>query len=165
MITQTADWGGMKTSKRVFSTLKFTSHKCTTSRWKTPFNYLAMRRTKCVWKLLRLIYHQKELIRTSILSSLKNRNISADIADGCGLDGRGTGGRFPGGVRDFLFSTAFRWALGFAHPPIQWIPGALSPGLKRQRREADHSIQRRRKEWWSYTSTPPDIFMMWCLIN
>jgi hypothetical protein len=25
-------------------------------------------------------------------------------------------------------------------PPIQWVPGALSPGVKRQGREADHSL-------------------------
>jgi hypothetical protein len=24
-------------------------------------------------------------------------------------------------------------------PPIQWVPGALSPGVNRQGREADHS--------------------------
>jgi hypothetical protein len=37
------------------------------------------------------------------------------------------------------FTTASRTALEPTQPPIQWIPGALSLGLKRPRREADHS--------------------------
>jgi hypothetical protein len=32
-----------------------------------------------------------------------------------------------------------RTALGPTQPPIQWVPGALSLGVKRPRREADHS--------------------------
>jgi hypothetical protein len=39
----------------------------------------------------------------------------------------------------FLFTTASRTALGPTQPPIQWVPGALSLGVKRQGREADHS--------------------------
>jgi hypothetical protein len=39
----------------------------------------------------------------------------------------------------FLFTTASRMALGPSQPPIQWVPGALSPGVKRLGREADHS--------------------------
>jgi hypothetical protein len=36
--------------------------------------------------------------------------------------------------QDFLFSTASKSTLGPPQPPIQWLPGALSPG-----REDDHS--------------------------
>jgi hypothetical protein len=50
---------------------------------------------------------------------------SVGIAKGYGLDGRGS---------IFLYSTASRRALGSTQPPIQWVPGALSPG-----REVDHS--------------------------
>jgi hypothetical protein len=39
----------------------------------------------------------------------------------------------------FLFTTAFRTALGPTQPPIQWVPRALSLGIKRPRCEADHS--------------------------
>jgi hypothetical protein len=44
-------------------------------------------------------------------------------------------------IKTFLFSTASRPALGPTQPPIQWVPGVLSPGVKRQGREADHSPQ------------------------
>jgi hypothetical protein len=39
----------------------------------------------------------------------------------------------------FLFTTASRTALGPTQPPIQCVPGALSLGVKRSLREADHS--------------------------
>jgi hypothetical protein len=39
----------------------------------------------------------------------------------------------------FLFSTASRPTLGPRQPHIQWVPGAVSPGVKRLGREADHS--------------------------
>jgi len=39
----------------------------------------------------------------------------------------------------FLFITASRPTLGPAQPPIQWVPGALSLGVKRPGREADYS--------------------------
>jgi hypothetical protein len=45
--------------------------------------------------------------------------------------------------------------------PIQSVPGALSPGGKRQGREADHSPppSGKAKEMWIYTSTSPYAFM------
>jgi hypothetical protein len=39
-----------------------------------------------------------------------------------------------------LFSPASIPALGSAQPHIRWIPEALSPGVKRPDREADHSL-------------------------
>jgi hypothetical protein len=51
--------------------------------------------------------------------------------------------------------------------PIQWVLGALSLGVKRPGREADHSPQfsAEVKNAWSYTSTPQYIFMAWCLVK
>jgi hypothetical protein len=39
-----------------------------------------------------------------------------------------------------IFSTASRPVLRPTQPAIQWVPGALSPGVKRPGREADHSL-------------------------
>jgi hypothetical protein len=39
-------------------------------------------------------------------------------------------GSSPGRVKNFLFSTSSRPVLGPTQPPIQWVPGALSPGGK-----------------------------------
>jgi hypothetical protein len=38
-----------------------------------------------------------------------------------------------------IFTTTSRTALGLTQPPIQWVPGALSQGVKRPERDADHS--------------------------
>jgi hypothetical protein len=38
----------------------------------------------------------------------------------------------------FLFSIMPRPAVGSTHPPRQWVPGTVSPRVKRPRREADH---------------------------
>jgi hypothetical protein len=39
----------------------------------------------------------------------------------------------------FPFAAMSRLALGPTQPPIQWIPKALFPGIKRPDRQADHS--------------------------
>jgi hypothetical protein len=63
----------------------------------------------------------------------------------------------PGRVKNFLFSKSSRPALEPTQPPIQWVPGALSPGC-----EADHSppASVEVKKMWIYTSTPPYTFMV-----
>jgi hypothetical protein len=64
-------------------------------------------------------------------------------------------------------STVSNTALWPAQPPIQWVPAVLSPGVKRPRREADHSpaTSAEVKNAWSYTSTPQYVFMAWCLVR
>jgi hypothetical protein len=56
---------------------------------------------------------------------------------------------------------SFRPALGHTQPPIQLVSGAPSPGVKRQEREADHSLlaSAEVKKVGIYTSTPPYAFM------
>jgi hypothetical protein len=66
------------------------------------------------------------------------------IALGYGLNGRG--GRVPVGVGNFSPT----------EPPTQRVTGALSLGVKRPGREADHSPPSSAdvKNAWRYTSTP-----------
>jgi hypothetical protein len=73
----------------------------------------------------------------------------------------------PGRVKNFLFSTSSRLALGPTQPTIQWAPGALSLGVKQSGREADHSppASAEVKKMWIYISTPPYAFMAQCLIS
>jgi len=59
------------------------------------------------------------------------------------------------GLGILLFTTASTTALGPTQPPIKWVPVALSLGVKRPGREADHSTLTNAevKNAWSYTST------------
>jgi hypothetical protein len=58
-------------------------------------------------------------------------------ATGYGLDGRGLN---PGRSNIFLFSKASKPILRPSQPPIQWVPGSISPEVKRRWREADYSL-------------------------
>jgi hypothetical protein len=49
------------------------------------------------------------------------------------------GVRFLVGSRIILFSTSSRPALGPTQPPIQCVPGAVSPGVKRPGRKGYYS--------------------------
>jgi hypothetical protein len=70
----------------------------------------------------------------------KSRDSSVGIALGYGLDDRGSRVRFPAGAVNFsLPTTASRTDPGPTQPPIQWVTGALSLGVKRPGRESDHS--------------------------
>jgi hypothetical protein len=62
-----------------------------------------------------------------------------------------------GRVKNFLFSTSSRPALGSTQPPIQCVSG----------READHSptATAKVKKMWIYTSTSPYVFTAQCLIK
>jgi hypothetical protein len=67
----------------------------------------------------------------------------------------------PGRVNNFLFFTSPGLALVSTQPAMQRIPGAVSPGVKRPGREADHSppTSAKIKKMWIYASTPPYTFM------
>jgi hypothetical protein len=76
------------------------------------------------------------------------------IALGYGLNDRWFDSRYRLGI--FLFATAFIPDLGPTQPPIQWVPEAVSLGVKRPGREADHSLPSNAevKKAWSCTSNP-----------
>jgi hypothetical protein len=64
------------------------------------------------------------------------------IATGYGLDDLGVGVRDP---------------VGPTQPPIQWVPRAVSTGVKRQGRETDHSAPTNaevKKMWIYYIYSP-----------
>jgi hypothetical protein len=56
-----------------------------------------------------------------------------------------------------IFSTSSRLARGPTQPLIEWVSGAISPGVKKQGSEADRSPPSctEVKKKWIYTSTPP----------
>jgi hypothetical protein len=78
----------------------------------------------------------------------------AHSAQRLGLDNRDITIRFPEGETMSFVSRASKPALGPTQPPI-------SPGVKRMGREADHwsPASAEVKNAWSYTSTPPSVFM------
>jgi hypothetical protein len=77
-----------------------------------------------------------------------------------GLHYRGIGVRIPV-VKNVLLSTSSRPALGHTQPPIQWVPWALFPGVKRLGNKSDHSpaTSAEVKKMWIYKSIPPYAFM------
>jgi hypothetical protein len=83
------------------------------------------------------------------------RDSSVGIATGCVRAG-GPRVWSPGGVINFLFSRSSRLALRSTQPSIQWVPGALSSGVKRPGGAAHHSpsTSAEVKKMWVYTSTP-----------
>jgi hypothetical protein len=81
---------------------------------------------------------------------------SVSIVSGYGLDDRGS---IPSrGKMIFPLATVSRPALGPTQPPIQWVPGALSLGLKRGRGvtlTTHPYLVSRLKMSRIYTSSPP----------
>jgi hypothetical protein len=65
--------------------------------------------------------------------------ILVGIATGYGLDDRGGRSSSLGSVKNFLFFTSSRHALGSTQPPIKRVSGVPSLGAKRPGREAENS--------------------------
>jgi len=85
---------------------------------------------------------------------------------GYGLDDRGSRVRFPAGLGIFFSAIVSRRVLGPIQP-IEWVPGVLSLVVKRPEPDADQSppFSAAVKNTWSYTSTPPYVFVAWCLVK
>jgi hypothetical protein len=64
-----------------------------------------------------------------------------------------------------IFSKASKLVLRSTQPLVQLIPAALSRGVKRPGREADHSplYTVEVKNAYSCTYTPTYVFVVWCL--
>jgi hypothetical protein len=58
-------------------------------------------------------------------------------------------------------------ALGPTQPPVQWVTGALSLGIKWPGHEAEHTLPSSAevKNVWSCISTPPYVFLAWWLVK
>jgi hypothetical protein len=71
------------------------------------------------------------------------------------------------GVGIFPFTTASKPPLGPTQPPIQWVSGALSLGVKRPGREADHTrtSSAEVKECAELYLHPQYAFIAWCSIK
>jgi len=68
------------------------------------------------------------------ITKCRDSSVSVGIRVRAGRSGFDSRQRF--GIS--LYATASRPALGPAQPPIQWVPGILTPAVKRQGCEADH---------------------------
>jgi hypothetical protein len=85
------------------------------------------------------------------------------IVSGYWLDDRAIEIWYPVEAKGFfLLSCVSRPALGSTQPPVQWVPGVLSPGLKRGRgvtlTTQPHLVPRSRMSR-SYTPLPPSAFV------
>jgi hypothetical protein len=67
----------------------------------------------------------------------RSRDSVVSIESRYGLDDWEVAVPVPAGSRNFTSPSLP--VLGSTQPPIQWVPWAFSPGIKRQGREADHS--------------------------
>jgi hypothetical protein len=70
---------------------------------------------------------------------MKSRDSSVGTVTDYGLDDRMIGVRFLVGAGNFSFHHRVQTASGAHQPTIQWVSRALSLGVKRPGREANHS--------------------------
>jgi hypothetical protein len=114
-----------------------------------------------------LLPHRIFLKKTSKLKNeyrkYESRDSAVGIATGYGLDGRGIGVPSPGRGKISLFSTSSRPVPGPTEASTQWVPGDISPGVKRPGRKADHSppSSAEVKKGGARPSPPPHHMSSW----
>jgi hypothetical protein len=86
----------------------------------------------------------------------RSQGSSVSIVTDYGLDDLGGWSSSPSKAEEFSFPYS-----------IQTGSGALSPGIKWPGCEADSSpsSSAKVKKTWFFTSTPPYVFMAWCLME
>jgi hypothetical protein len=91
---------------------------------------------------------------TFVKYSRKRRNRYSDWLQAGRPRGRSLS---PDRGKIFLFSTLLKPILGPVHSPIQLVPGAIYPWVKRPGNESNHPplTSAKVKNMWIYTSTPP----------
>jgi hypothetical protein len=101
------------------------------------------------------------ILQVSAGNVLKTNCRVVGIATGYGLHDRGGGVRVP--VESRIFTSPYRpdrlW--GQLNPAIQWVLGALSPGVNQQVHEGGHSppTSAEVKKTWIYTSISLYVLM------
>jgi len=82
------------------------------------------------------------------------------------LDDQGLGVNSRWGLGILIFFTSSRLALRLTQPPIQWVPGALTPGVEWPGCEADYShfLVQGQGSVALYLH-PHYILMAWCLVK
>jgi hypothetical protein len=96
--------------------------------------------------------------------NIMDEHSAVGIEMGYELHGRGS---IPGRAKDFLLLHSVNTG-SETHPASYTMGiGGPSPEVKRQGRETDHSSPSGTevKNGGVNTSTPPHVFMAWCLIN
>jgi hypothetical protein len=80
------------------------------------------------------------ILKLKYLYIERSRGSSVSIVSDYGLDDRAIGVRSPAGAKDFSSSLCVQTGSGATQPPVQWVPGVFSPGVKaRPERDIDHS--------------------------
>jgi hypothetical protein len=93
-------------------------------------------------------------------------NSPVTVATRIGQDERGIGVRYSALVKVF-FHLYVQAGSGAYSASVQCVQGAPFSGVERPRHEADHPLPScaEVKNTYSYSSTFPYLFMMWCLIK
>jgi hypothetical protein len=103
--------------------------------------------------------------RTLIYLNIKQINVNhaGHVRSVAGVLGYGLDGHFsiPGRGKICIFSMTSRPALGPTQLPTQWVPGALSLGMKRSGRDAVHSPPPGAEVKKNETIYPPPLTSSW----